>query len=133
MDASDWISLVDTEGRLSHLYEIDLPLEACDLFYLQIDERGTSVTLGFETSILPTNPHPDWSEKPYNTLEFYIEFTEIQDITIAGWTSSARTGIDFSTPGGRSVQVSINRPESKLHFTAGASSVTRLRPYLAAR
>ncbi|MFJ9577651.1 Imm50 family immunity protein [Streptomyces sp. NPDC101191] len=132
MSASEWTSLVDPEGTLSGLFgATNLPLASCELFYLQIDERERSVTIGFETPNLPPHPPASWGERPYNMFEFYLEFTDVSGLSISGWAASARAGIAFEAHGSRSVRVSIRHADTHLHFTATGSSVSRLHPYLA--
>ncbi|MFG3347659.1 Imm50 family immunity protein [Streptomyces sp. NPDC048018] len=132
MNASDWTLQVDPEGRLRGLYGAGgLPLEACELFYLQIDERERSATLGFETGRLPPNPPPEWGQRPYNTVEFFVAFTNTSEIFLSGWNPSARAGVALAPHGTGSVRVSLEHADSRLRFTATGAAVTRVRPYLA--
>ncbi|MEV8586766.1 Imm50 family immunity protein [Streptomyces sp. NPDC051180] len=137
MDASDWTSLVESAKGITDLYATPPSLNggACELFYVHIDERGTSVTLGFETSAMPSYPPAAWTAKEYNTLEFHVKFTGVKGLRIAGWDSSARHAtVGLSrVEGDAGLVVSLEGPGSFLGFTASASSVTRVRPYLAAK
>ncbi|MER5201668.1 Imm50 family immunity protein [Streptomyces sp. NPDC002825] len=132
MDAFDWTSIVRSTEETKSLYATppDLSNE-CDLFHVQIDERGTSVTLGFETSVLPSNPPITWTAGEYNTLEFYIRFTGVKGLQIAGWDSSARdAAVTLSPCGDAGVQVAVEGLGSHLVFTASTALLTRARAYL---
>ncbi|MFD8644051.1 Imm50 family immunity protein [Streptomyces zaomyceticus] len=136
MDASDWTALVDSAEAVTDLYASPPSLNGggCELFYVQIDERGTSVTLGFDTSVLPSRPPAAWADKEYNTLEFHLMFTGVEGLRIAGWDSSARhatVGLRRRS-GDTGLVVALEGPASFLGFTALTSRVTRVRPYLAA-
>ncbi|MFI8963364.1 Imm50 family immunity protein [Streptomyces sp. NPDC053493] len=132
MNASDWTSLVDPENVLSRLYDTPPALDDCVLLCVQIDERGCSVTMGFETFRVPTTPPAAW-DRPYNTLEFSIGFTGVEGLSISGWNSAVREGVRFSAHGSESVRVSLHHVDSRLAFTATGASVTRLHPYLAGK
>jgi hypothetical protein len=81
MGESDWTGIVGGTEALTDAYITPPNLNECKLHYAQIDERETSVTLGFETSVLPSKPPAEWAGREYNTVEFYLKFT---DVTISG-------------------------------------------------
>ncbi|MFE5973360.1 Imm50 family immunity protein [Streptomyces sp. NPDC056460] len=136
MDDSDWTALVDSAEAITDLYASPPRLNggACEVFYVQIDERGTSVTLGFDTNVLPSRRPAAWAEKAYNTVEFHLKFTGVEGLRIAGWDAGARhaaVGLRRG-PAATGLVVTLEGPGSFLGFTASTSRVTRVRPYLAA-
>ncbi|MFF8291526.1 Imm50 family immunity protein [Streptomyces sp. NPDC016309] len=134
MGGSDWTGIVAGTEEMLEAYITPPDLNDCRLYYTQIDEREASVTLGFETSTLPSNPPAEWTGREYNTVEFYLRFAGVSDLSVAGWTFSARDAdVTLSAHGGDGVRVSIEATGSHLEFTASTSSLARLRSYLAAR
>ncbi|MFJ2821518.1 Imm50 family immunity protein [Streptomyces toxytricini] len=125
-DAIDWPELRTLYGTAA------LPdLNTCHFFYLHIDERDTSVTFGFETQQLPEHPKPEWAEKAYNTLRFWIEFTGVADLQLRGIQAEAERSVQITggnTPG--SLQVSVRSSTRSMAFTAAASQVSHTRVYL---
>ncbi|MFJ4690027.1 Imm50 family immunity protein [Streptomyces sp. NPDC088766] len=112
----------------------DLPPapEKCDLFYVHIDERGDSVTLGFETVHLPSHPLPEWSEKPYNRLEFYLLFCGVTEIAVAGWTASEAESFGVSAVPEKEIAVRLGRDQAGMRFRASSVRLANTRVYLAA-
>ncbi len=125
-DSSEWPELRALYGTAP------LPdLDTCDFFHVHIDERGTSVTFGFETSQLPANPEPEWTESAYNTLRFWIEFTGVSDLRVSGILAEAKRAVRISgggTPG--RLDVSVTSETRSIAFSASASHVTHTRVYL---
>lgn len=120
--------------ELAALYETPPDLSSCPLYYVHVDERDTSVTLGFETRQLPDHPRPGWGEKQYNTLSFFVVFTGVDELRMAGIAAEHpdrrdRTVRVTRTDTGRQ-QVSVTSDNRTLAFSAAASAVTRTRPDL---
>ncbi|MGW1510512.1 Imm50 family immunity protein [Streptomyces sp. NPDC002394] len=132
MDASEWTAIVGSTDEIKDLYATPPNLGSeCDLFYAHIDERGASVTLGFETSVAPSNPPAAWTGEKYNTLEFYLRFTGVKGLRSIGWDSGVRHAeITLSRCEGEGVRVSVEGVRSYLDFTASHSHLARTRPYL---
>ncbi|NXY96607.1 hypothetical protein HYE82_19880 [Streptomyces sp. BR123] len=124
-DSIDW-------PELRTLYDTPVPdLSTCHFFYLHIDERDTSVTFGFETQQLPPHPKPEWAEKAYNTLCFWIEFTDVADLQLRGIQAEVERSVQITsgdTPG--SLHVSVRSSTRSIAFTAAASRVSHTRVYL---
>ncbi|MFJ4871269.1 Imm50 family immunity protein [Streptomyces sp. NPDC088757] len=133
MSASDWTQIVGSAKEMTDAYTVPPPLGECRLYYAQIDERDTSVTLMFETTALPEKPPPAWSGKEYNTVEFYLKFTGVRGLRITGWEFSARDAEATLGPGeGTDVRVTVEGEGSYLDLTASGSTLARFRSYLSA-
>ncbi|WP_318208170.1 Imm50 family immunity protein [Streptomyces sp. SJL17-1] len=133
MGDSDWTAIINSAESATSSYTTPPNLNECTLEYVQIDERSTSVTLAFETSVLPSNPPPAWADREYNTVEFYVKFTGVKELQVAGWDFTARDAAVTLTPFGEGVRVSVDGAGSHLAFTAECSLLTRTRPYLSSR
>lgn len=70
--------------ELTALYETPPDLSSCPLYYVHVDERDTSVTLGFETARLPDRPRAEWVGKRYDTVRFFVVFTGVDELRITG-------------------------------------------------
>lgn len=134
MGESDWADIVGGTEAVRVAYVTPLQLSACKLHYTQIDERETSVTLGFETCTLPSNPPAEWTGMQYNTVEFYLKFTDVKDLRVTGWTCSTRDAhVALRVHADEGIRVSVEAMGSHLAFTASTSFLTRMRSYLAGR
>ncbi|MES9809358.1 Imm50 family immunity protein [Streptomyces cinereoruber] len=131
MSASDWTAVVGATDEVTHAYTTPPDLNACRLYYTQIDERDASVTLMFETTALPERPPLTWAEREYNTVEIYVKFTGVRGLRVDGWQFSARdAGITLNPREGTDVRVTVEAEGSYLAFTASGSTVARFRSYL---
>jgi hypothetical protein len=91
---ADWLQLLASPQYLGELYDGSPPsLEACDLFYVHIDERGNSVTLGFDTRSFPVNPLEEWEGKELNAFEFHLVFSDVAGLQVTGWGASEATDL----------------------------------------
>ncbi|MCX4981972.1 Imm50 family immunity protein [Streptomyces sp. NBC_00572] len=133
MGDSDWTTIINSAESITSSYTTPPNLNECTLEYVQIDERSTSVTLAFETSVLPSNPPPAWADREYNTVEFFLKFTGVKELQVVGWDFTARDAAVTLTPFGEGVRVSVDGAGSHLAFTAEISLLTRTRPYLSSR
>lgn len=120
--------------QLAVLYDVPPDLSSCPLYYVHVDERGTSVTLGFETSRLPDHPEPQWEAGSYNTLRFFVVFTGVDELRMTGIAAEPperhdRTVHITGTTAGRR-QVSVTSGTRSISFTAEDSRITRIRVYL---
>lgn len=133
MGASSWRKILGSPGFLGELYEgIPPTVTQCDLFYVHIDERDDSVTLGFDTRSLPSNPHPEWLERPYNSLEFYLIFSDVTEFRATGWGRIEASEIDITAAPGQKIAVVLGSKESGISFRAASMSLASTRVYLAA-
>jgi len=133
LSASDWTAILESSDELASLYAHPPSLTNCGLTYLHIDERGGSLTMGFETAELPSHPPAEWAARPYNTIEFYLHCTDVTELHIRGWDSTARRGVTLALRTGGGVRVAIDEPGTRLSCTAARVAVTRVRSYLADR
>ncbi|MFC8270417.1 Imm50 family immunity protein [Streptomyces cinereoruber] len=120
--------------ELAALYETPPDLSSCPLYYVHVDERDTSVTLGFETSRLPDHPRPEWEGKQHNTLRFFVVFTGVDELRVTGIAAEHPDARDRTvdvvvTDTGRQ-RVSVTSANRSLAFSAEASAVSRIRVYL---
>ncbi|WP_330298998.1 Imm50 family immunity protein [Streptomyces sp. NBC_00503] len=102
-------------------------LNTCGFFYVHVDERETSVTFGFETSQLPSHPKPEWSGKPYNTLRFFVEFTDVTNLRMAGIVAEAERRVRIGRGASDCLDVAVAGDRREISFSAAASRVTHIR------
>ncbi|MFJ6053373.1 Imm50 family immunity protein [Streptomyces sp. NPDC092307] len=106
-------------------------LNTCHFFYIHIDERGTSVTFGFETQQLPPHPKPEWSEQAYNTFCFWIEFTGVTNLRVSGIRAEKeRTVRIIGGDTADGLQASVNSDTRSIAFAATSSRVSHTSVYL---
>ncbi|MFJ6846118.1 Imm50 family immunity protein [Streptomyces griseoluteus] len=105
--------------------------DECEVFYVQVDERSDSVTLGFETRKLPSHPSPEWQERPYNRIEFCLFFTDSKDLRVDGWTRSEAQSFSITAVPEEGFTVVLGHGRSGLRFSAAAVEVVGIRAYLA--
>lgn len=105
-------------------------LDTCGFFYVHVDERESSVTFGFETSQLPAHPEPEWSAKPYNTLCFFVEFTGVTGLRMAGIVAEAERSVRIAAGASDRLDVTVAGDRREISFSAAASRVTHTRVYL---
>ncbi|MFF6907262.1 Imm50 family immunity protein [Streptomyces sp. NPDC012389] len=120
--------------ELAALYETQLDLSSCPLYYVHVAERGASVTLGFETARLPDHPRAEWEGKRYDTARFFVTFTDVDELRITGIAAEhpntpGRTVGVVVTDTGRQ-QVSVTSENRSITFSAATSAVTQSHVYL---
>ncbi|USQ83236.1 immunity 50 family protein [Streptomyces phaeoluteigriseus] len=134
MNGSDWASILGESRFLGELYAGGSPApEQCELFYVHLDERGDSATLGFETRVLPAAPRPEWREKPYNRFEFYVLLGGLTGFVADGWGSSEAASFDVSVVSDKEIAVRLGSGQGGMRFRASSIRVARTRVYLAAQ
>ncbi|MER5929377.1 Imm50 family immunity protein [Streptomyces sp. NPDC002054] len=110
--------------ELYELYDSPPDLGGCLMFSAHIDERDTSVTLGFQTDRLPDRPRPEWADTTYNTFVFSLVFREVAELRIRGILAEAQREVSLVPgPEGR-IAVSVTGPHRSIAFTAGDCGVT---------
>lgn len=133
MSASEWQRFLADPYFLGELYADSPPsLDECELFYVHVDERDDSVTLGFDTGRLPSHPAPEWHEKPYNRFEFYLLFSGVMDFRVGKWTDTEAREVDITVTPGGVISVSLGRDDSGINFRASSMRLVHTRVYLAA-
>jgi len=130
--SDDWTQLLARSGYLGALYDGAPPsLDMCELFYFHIDERESSVTLGFVTRSLPVNPPSEWEGRVFNAFEFYLVCSEVDGLQVTGWGVSEAHEINFIVREGEVIDVTLGTENSGITFRAGAVRLSRQRAYLA--
>ncbi|MGW6056385.1 Imm50 family immunity protein [Streptomyces sp. NPDC055189] len=132
MPIPDWPTLLTSPHALYEMYESPPGLSSCDLHYLHIDERGSSVTLGFDTRQPPSQPPADWQEKGCNTFEFYLLFLDVENLQVNGWRHPSCKTIRMTLLSDERVSVSAGHTGSSLEFSASSVSLASSRGYAAA-
>ncbi|MER5869677.1 Imm50 family immunity protein [Streptomyces sp. NPDC002044] len=105
-------------------------LDTCDFFHVHVDERGSSVTFGFETARLPPHPEPQWAAGPYNTLRFWVEFTGVSGLRMAGIVAEPERGVRITAAAPDRLEVAVTGGRREISFSAEASRVAHTRVYL---
>jgi hypothetical protein len=130
--SADWSQLLASAEYLGELYDgSPPPTDACDLFYVHIDEREDSVTLGFDSRAFPVNPLPEWRGKDFNTFEFHLYFTWVTGLRVTGWGATEAKVIDLTVRDGGHFDVTLGSEASGITFRAAAARLARTRAYLA--
>ncbi|WP_032761872.1 Imm50 family immunity protein [Streptomyces sp. CNS654] len=118
MSASDWARLLDDPQSIQSLYEEEPDLNQCDLFHVLADERGDSITLGFQTAHTPVRIRPEWEGKAYNSFTFYLAFSRVEQLTVQGWAAPACKTVSSRRDPGEKLSVAITSDEASLLFRA---------------
>ncbi|MFI1354028.1 Imm50 family immunity protein [Streptomyces sp. NPDC020898] len=130
--SADWSQFLASAEYLGELYDGAPPsTDAYDLFYVHIDERENSVTLGFDTRAFPVNLPSEWRGKDFNAFEFHLFFTEVTGLRVTGWGASEAKVIDLTVRDGGHVDVALGSEASGIAFRAAAARLSRTRAYLA--
>lgn len=130
--SADWRRLLAGPAFLGDLYE-GLPpgIGDCDLFYCHIDERGNSVTLGFDTRVFPDKAPADWLEGNLNSFEFYVVFDEVWGVAVTGWGAAESRNLSL-TATDDGLELRLGTAESGITFRARRAALSSKRPYLRA-
>ncbi|KAB1977407.1 Imm50 family immunity protein [Streptomyces triticiradicis] len=129
--SADWSRLLASPEYLRDLYNDTPPsADSCDPFYVHIDERGTSVTLGFDTRTLPVNIPAEWHGNGFNAFEFHLVFGGVEGLRVTGWNAAAAGSIDMTVREGV-FEVVLGSAESGISFRASTARLARARAYLA--
>ncbi|MDX3385737.1 Imm50 family immunity protein [Streptomyces niveiscabiei] len=133
MSVSDWGRILGSSDALGALYGDSVPMpEECELYYVHVDERGSSVTVGFETRNVPSRPGEAWRDKVYNTLEFYLLFSGVREFSVNRWSSAEAERFDVAIEVDGGVAVVLGGEGSGIRFRADSVGLPKVRVYLAA-
>lgn len=93
-------------------------LSASDLFYVHLEERLASATLGFTT------------QEGNEGFEFFLVFTGVRQVTVRGWGPPGSKRIDLvrSADG---IAVAVQDENSLLSFRATEMTLARTRTFQA--
>ncbi|WP_217253639.1 Imm50 family immunity protein [Streptomyces sp. AC602_WCS936] len=131
MSASDWQQFLASPEYLGEFYDVPPSPDLCDLFYVHIDERGNSITFGFDTKKFPSRPRGEWQEKGLNAFEFYLVFTDVEDLRVSGWGPPVVKEFEFTWRESGQVAVAITGEGSEIAFCATSVFMAKTRAYLA--
>ncbi|MFI7012149.1 hypothetical protein [Streptomyces sp. NPDC050145] len=96
-------------------------MDGSDLFYVHLDERERSVTLGFAR------------ERGSEGFEFFLRFPEARDVRVRGWEHPGRKAVRVTGGGGEDgedgVWVVVASEGSLLRFRAAGVAVARTRTF----
>ncbi len=118
MSASDWARLLDDPQSIRSLYDEEPDLDQCDLFHVLVDERGHSITLGFQTAHTPARIRPEWEGKAHNSFTFYLVFSWVEQLAVQGWAAPACKTVSIQRDPGEKLSVAITSDEASLLFRA---------------
>ncbi|MFD6340434.1 Imm50 family immunity protein [Streptomyces sp. NPDC060131] len=133
MSTSDWPSFLDNPQSIHSLYDQEPDLNSCDLFHFLMDERGASITLGFETPHMPQHRRHEWDSPRVNSFEFYLTFFDVQQLSIKGWNGPAEKDITFTHGPDGYILAKIESRETSVAFQAKSLSLTKSRVSLTSR
>ena len=130
--SADWLQLLASPQYLGELYNGAPPSpDVCDLLYVHIDERGNSVTLGFDTRSFPVNSPAEWEGKQFNAIEFHLVFAEVEGLQVTGWGASEAKEIHLAIRDGEFFEVVLGLEGSGIVFRASTARLAKVRAYLA--
>ncbi|MFD5747034.1 Imm50 family immunity protein [Streptomyces sp. NPDC127033] len=133
MNESDWASCLDDPQGIRRFYSQVPDLSKCDLFYFLTDERGSGVTLGFETSCMPQRGDYASESREFNSFEFYLAFLNVRAFTVEGWSGPARKSVTLAPGVAEEIQVTIEAPGTFVGFEADSVSLAKSRFALVSR
>ncbi|MFE5911370.1 Imm50 family immunity protein [Streptomyces wedmorensis] len=132
MSASEWADLLVDPRGIRDFFTTSPDLDQCSLFYCHIDERNTSITLGFDTRLVPDALLRDDGDTKANAFEFFITFASVTDLHISGWGGSVKRSVRMSRSGrDGEITLSVESPTERIAFQAQEARITRARTYLA--
>lgn len=131
MSASEWADLLAEPWSTRETLSAPPELDDCTLDSCHIDERDTSVTLGFDTRRVPDSSIPGSAESQANALEFFVTFMSVAELRISGWTGEVGGTVSMSRSESGGIAVSIDSSAWRISFQARTALLTRARAYLA--
>ncbi|MFE9473915.1 hypothetical protein ACFY5K_28435 [Streptomyces griseofuscus] len=93
-------------------------LSSHDLFYVHLDERHCSVTLGFT------------AQEGHDAFEFFLAFTDVRNVSVRGWGPPGRKNVRLGKTDGV-ITASIEAQGSSLSFEAADMAMPRTRSFQA--
>ncbi|PVC91931.1 Imm50 family immunity protein [Streptomyces sp. CS014] len=118
MIASDWARLLDNPQSIQSLYDEEPDLDQCDLFHVLADERGDSITLGFQTAQTPARIRPEREGKEHNSFTFYLVFSWVEQLAVQGWAAPACKTVSIRRDPDDKLSVAVTSEEASLLFRA---------------
>ncbi|MFE1951025.1 hypothetical protein ACFW9D_11210 [Streptomyces sp. NPDC059524] len=87
-----------------------------DLFFVHLDERERSVTLGFAR------------QNGGEGFEFFLRFPQAREVRVRGWAHPGRKDVRVADDGD-GVEVVVSAPGSSLSFRAAGVALARTRSF----
>ncbi|NGO75887.1 hypothetical protein G6045_09405 [Streptomyces sp. YC504] len=126
MSESDWASLVANTYELNSHWDTPPALDACDLFYVQMDERHHSVTLGLDAPLDAEHHEGEQTPVP-NSVEFYLQFTDVERLRVKGWQAPGNKHARLYRHADGTIRFSADSEGSHLEFAASTCRLVELR------
>jgi hypothetical protein len=130
LDASEWPRLLTDPAVVTGLYDRVPELAEFRLLSLHADERGTSVTVGFERYALPERPPPAWRERGLNAFQFFLRLDDVTDLRITGWHGTPPASVTLGPGAGSGVRFRVEGPRHDVRVAARTASVAHVRAFL---
>ncbi|MFJ3104766.1 Imm50 family immunity protein [Streptomyces sp. NPDC086835] len=131
MSTSDWAELLDEPWSAQETFSAPPELDDCTLDSCHIDERATSVTLGFDARRIPDGSGPGSAESQTNALEFFVTFTSVTGLRVRGWGGTAGGSVRMSRSESGGIEVTVDASAGRISFHARAALLSRARAYRA--
>ncbi|MFE6063534.1 Imm50 family immunity protein [Streptomyces sp. NPDC056431] len=133
MSTCEWADLLVDPRGIRDVFTTPPDLDECSLFYCHIDERGTSITLGFDIPLAPDALFHEDGDTKANAFEFFITFMSVTGLQISGWGGSVRRSVRMSrSQQDGDITLSVESPTERIAFQAQEAKISRARAYLAA-
>lgn len=92
-------------------------LSAFELYALQWDERGASVTASFEGHLDDEGRRAREAPPEHDWIRFHLRFAAVDDLEVRGWSHQLPTTVE-QTPAGDRMSVSVTGAGTAVRFTA---------------
>ncbi|MBW1601671.1 hypothetical protein JJV70_06005 [Streptomyces sp. JJ66] len=133
MGKDDWRTLLSSDGGLTVLYDEAPELSGRPLttVHFSSEDEGASLTMEFVLNAMPDNPPEEWVRSGANTVEFWLHFTPVHEVSMSGFVMgdachvSMRQNVDAST------SFEAVQPQAKFSLHASEVRVARLRAFRA--
>jgi hypothetical protein len=131
MNAFEWTDLLQEPWNTRETLSAPPKLGDCRLVSCHIDERDTSVTLGFDTRRVPDSSIPGSDESQANALEFFVTFTSVTGLHVTGWGGGPGGSVRLSRSEDGGIAVFVDSSSGEISFQGRTALLSRARAYLA--
>lgn len=133
MSAFEWGSILSNSQEIYTLFDEAPDLNSSDLFHLLADERGDSITLGFETHQVPARIKAEWEGREFNSFTFHLVFDGVQKLSIRGWSSPAQKRVSIHREEDGTMFATLTSEGTEVSFRARTVSISRMNVGLVSR
>jgi len=125
--------MLDEPAVITDFFQDDVPdLAEFRLISLHADERGTSVTVGFERYGLPDRPPAEWREKGLSAFQFSLLLDQVTDLRITAWYGTPPQTVTLTpTEAPPGVRFTVTGPHHDVEVAASAASIVKVTAFLA--